>query len=395
MTAVETNHHRARHESATREKAEHGDDHPVNRLYNEVQQARQHGADKGTGGGGTFSNSEHVRDALTGANHYVHSHGFPNVFITGTGEKGELVGKDDHGNKVHIRDGGKHGIKATDNSGHAVAGDQGPGDGNGHKVTVPNDQGGGRINSDGSGVYNVEGGKQGAWGATRQVLEAQAHQQGHNDYHASNTDIANAQRKMASAAGYHGKNAVNEWAKHLKPGDMHAPAADLRAAGFSDMPKGQGEQPYGGPGVPNRDVTEQKSEPTGPKTKRETEQGYLNDSRVHYWGGGMVKDALHGIGDFFGSKDIHDAANSLEMRTPYTTSTERDGSGVKSFTTKYGGEGAEVQVRTKQGQDITLSRVTEAHGERASNGRFRMTWTIDGKVHHGHLSPEGKAEYED
>jgi hypothetical protein len=213
-------------------------------LYNEVQQARQRGASDGSGGGGTYSNSDNVRNALTSANQYVHSHGFPNVFITGTGSKGELLGQDDHGNKVHLRDGAKGSINAKDESGHEVKGDSSSGEGKGTKVKMPNDEGGNKINSDGSGTYNVNGGKQGAWGATRQVLEDQAHQRGQNDWHASNTDIANAQRKMAAEAGFHGKHAVDDWAKHLKPGDIKAPAADLRGSGAADVAKkSAGENP--------------------------------------------------------------------------------------------------------------------------------------------------------
>lgn len=364
------------------------DEHPIGRLYTEVQQARQQGSDHGTGSGGTYSNSENVRNALTSANQYVHSHGFPDVFITGTGTKGELLGQDSHGNKVHMKDGGKAGPVATDGNGHRIVGEQ-QAAGTQKDLTVPNEQGGrGGINADGSGVYNVDGGKQGAWGATRQVLEAQAHQRGMNDWHASNTDIANAQRRMAAEAGYHGKDAVNQWAKHLKPGEMHAPAADLRSASFSEMPKGQGEKPFGGDDVPSRDPQEHKTEQTGANTKRETESGYLNDSRLHYYGAGFVKDGLRAVG-------ADSAADALETRTPYTTTSERDGRGVKSFTTKYGGDGAELQVRAASNhQDITMSGVTEAHGERGTNGRYNMTWTIKGKVYHGHLSPDGKAEFD-
>lgn len=384
--APRTQQPEARH--STRHSEGGSDEQPVNRLYNEVQQARQHGSDNGTGGGGTYSNSEKVRDALTAANHYVHTHGFPDVLITGTGGRGELVGKDGYGNNVHLKDGTNHSLDATDGNGHRIAGD----DQSRHKkatdVTVPNDQGGGKINADGSGVYNVNGGRQGAWGATRQVLEAQAHQRGIDDWHPSNTDIANAQKKLAAEAGYHGKNGVNEWAKHLKPGELRAPAADLRSPTFSEMPKGQGEVPYGGEGVPNRDPQQRNSEATGAKTQRETEKGYLNDSRVHYWGGGIVKDALRGLG-------ADSAADALETRTPYTTNTERDAKGVKSFTTQYGGDGAELKVRAaSNGQDITLPGVTEAHGERGTNGRYNMTWTIKGKVYTGHLSADGKAEFD-
>lgn len=363
------------------------DEHPIGRLYTEVQQARQHGSDHGTGSGGTYSNSENVRNALTSANQYVHSHGFPDVFITGTGTKGELIGKDSHGNNVHMKDGGKSGPVATDGNGHRIVGEQ-QSAGKGQNVTVPNDQGGGQIKADGSGVYNVDGGKQGAWGATRQVLEAQAHQRGMTDWHASNTDIANAQRKMAAEAGYHGKDAVNQWAKHLKPGEMRAPAADLRSASLSEMPKGQGEKPFIAEGTPGRETTESKTESTGANTERKTESGYVNDSRFHYYGGDMVKDGLRAVG-------LDSAANYLENRTPFTTTSERDGRGVKSFTTKYGGEGAELQVRAASNhQDITMSGVTEAHGERGTNGRYNMTWTINGKVYHGHLSRDGKAEFD-
>ncbi|HEY9684383.1 MAG TPA: hypothetical protein V6C89_00420 [Drouetiella sp.] len=387
MSTHTREHHKEVNHPAKSHGEHGGDDNSINHMYNEVQQARQKGSSAGTGGGGTYSNSEGVRDALTSANHYVHTHGFPNVFITGTGSKGELLGKDDHGNKVHIRDGAKGSISAKDDSGHEVKGDNSPGDGKGKKVTMPNDQGGGKINDDGSGTYNVNGGRQGAWGATRQVLEDQAHQRGMNDYKASNTDIANAERKMAADAGFHGKNAVNDWAKHLKPGDIHAPAADLRSPAFNQASKGRDEVSVGS--GPSREVQKQNTEQTNQKTQHETESGRVNDSRIHEYGGSYITNQLHSWG-------FHGAAEAFDQRTTFKTDTERDAKGVKSFTTKYGGDGAQIQVRAgSNGQDITFINVTEARGERASNGNYKMTWVANGKEVHGHMAPDGKLVFDE
>lgn len=364
--------------------SENGDDQTVNNLYNEVERARQNGSDDRTTHGGTYSNSEGVRNALTSANQYIHSHGFPNVFITGTGRRGELLGQDDHGQKVHVKDGHGGKINVRDDGGREVKGDNQTGDGTGTKIHMPNDQGGGKINDDGSGTYNVNFGKKGVWGGTAQALEDQAHQGGFSDYHASNRDIANAEQRMAFEAGYRGKHAVDEWAKHVKPGEIHLPSADYKSPAFSEASKGRGEVAFGGD--PNREV--QKKE-TDDKTKHEIESGRVNDSRPGHYGGNFITDTFHSWG-------WHDAANALDWRTSYKTDKELDANGVKKFTTKYTGDGAEIKVRAaSNGQEITLSNVTESRGERAAHGKYKMTWVVNGKEHHGHMAPDGNLEFDE
>jgi hypothetical protein len=379
------NHHHPHHHAHPEAGSAGSDEHPIEHLYGDINQARQQGPANGSGGGGTYSNSEGVRNAITSANQYVHNHGFPNLFITGTGGRGELIGQDEQGHSVHLKDGRRGRINATDDGGHQVVGDQQSGSGKGSRVNMPNDQGGAKISDDGSGTYNVNGGREGAWSATRQVLEDQARQHGLNDYHASDADIANAERRMAAEAGYHGKNAVDQWAKHLKPGDMRAPSADLRSPAFNALPKGLGEDPpVGGDGVPNREVRSA----SGRGTPNERESGKLNDSQSYYWGGGLISSALHGMG-------LHGAGDAIDFRTPYTTQTERDARGVKSFTTNYSGDGASINVRARNGQNITLDGVTRVRGERGTNGQYKLEWTVGDVQHIGHVGPGGKLELED
>lgn len=350
------------------ELQKHCSEHHVENLYSEIQQARQKGPDSGTGGGGTYSSAEKVRDALTSANQFVHSHGFPNVFITGSGGKNELIGQDDQGHRIHFKDGTKGRLTVTDDTGHQVAQDQRPANST-TNIKQPEDLGGGRIHSDGAGTYNIRASHQGAWSATRHIIEDQAHQRGMKDWHASNTDIANAERELAAAAGYRGKNAVNEWAKHLQPGDIHAPQSDLRGAGaYNGAKNSAGENPQ-----IDKSSTEQTKE-GGTRLKVE---GKLNTDDVN--------NAGHQLGKLFGASDPRSSFKSF-------IESEKGTGAIKRATTAYSAPQNIGELYNADGtKHANVEGVQAEEFKSGSNGRRQFT--LYGQPGHhtfGHVDKQGR-----
>jgi hypothetical protein len=109
--------------------------------------------------------------------------------------------------------------------------------------------------ADGSGLYSADGGKSGAWGATKNALIEKAKQQGIENYNPSNNAIANAERQFAHENGFDGKNGVKNWAKSLKQGGLFdTPKTDLREPGFEKAVK----ESIGPNGRPTKDTVEQR-----------------------------------------------------------------------------------------------------------------------------------------
>lgn len=222
--------------------------------------------------------------------------------------------------------------------------------------------------ADGSGLYSADGGKGGAWTATKNALMEQSKQRGIKDYNPSNTDIANAQQSFAAENGFHGKHAVRDWAKSLKSGELFdTPAADLRGAGFQKgIKESAGENP---------ELNKAKAEPMKGGDSRLTIDGKLKTNDVDNF--------LHAVGGWAGYDPRGSFKSSVE--------TEQGTGAVKRTTTAFTKPQTMGELYNHDGtRHADVSNVEAQEYTRGLGGRRNFTFYGQPGHHtYGHIGKDG------